>query len=98
MKVSMKTKTSVTLSEVILAQVDQLVGRKQSRSAFLERVLRRYLREQTKATFYARDLALLNGAADQLTPEADEVKGVPHSTEPEVETFLASNVIQENLE
>ena len=39
---------SVTLSEDILAQVDQLVGSKQSPLAFIRRVLRRYLPEQTK--------------------------------------------------
>lgn len=69
----MKMKTSVTLSEDILAQVDQLAGSKQSRSAFIERVLRRYLRERTKAALNARDLALINGAADQLNLEVAEV-------------------------
>jgi len=69
----MKKKTSVTLSEDILAQVDQLAGAKQSRSAFIERVLRRYLRERTKAALNARDLALINGAADQLNLEVAEV-------------------------
>jgi predicted transcriptional regulator len=33
----MKMKTSVTLSEDVLEQVDQLAGSQQSRSAFMER-------------------------------------------------------------
>jgi metal-responsive CopG/Arc/MetJ family transcriptional regulator len=69
----MKTKTSVTLSEDVLTQIDRLAGSKQSRSAFIERVLRRYLRERTKAALHARDLARINRAADQLNQEASDV-------------------------
>jgi len=63
----MKEKTSVTLSRDVLAGIDRLAGTKHSRSAVIERVLRQYLREQAKA---ARDLALLNDAADRLNMEA----------------------------
>jgi metal-responsive CopG/Arc/MetJ family transcriptional regulator len=69
----MKAKTSVTLSEDVLAQVDRLAGSKLSRSAFIERVLRRYLRERSRAALHARDLARINRAADQLNLEAAEV-------------------------
>jgi metal-responsive CopG/Arc/MetJ family transcriptional regulator len=68
----MKMKTSVALSEDVLEQVDQLAGSKQSRSAFIDRVLRRYLRERSKAALHARDLALLNDAAWQLNREAGQ--------------------------
>jgi metal-responsive CopG/Arc/MetJ family transcriptional regulator len=69
----MKAKTSVTLSEDVLAQVDRLAGSKLSRSAFIERVLRRYLRDRSRAALHARDLARINRAADQLNLEAAEV-------------------------
>ena len=69
----MKTKTSVTLSEDVLSQVDRLAGSKQSRSAFIERVLRKYLRDQNKAALHARDLARINRAAEQLNREAADV-------------------------
>jgi metal-responsive CopG/Arc/MetJ family transcriptional regulator len=69
----MKTKTSVTLSEDVLTQVDRLAGSKQSRSAFIERVLRRYLRERSKAALHTRDLARINRAADQLNREASDI-------------------------
>lgn len=69
----MKEKTSITLSKDVLAKVDRLAGSKQSRSAFIERVLRRYLRERAKATLHARDLELINRAADRLNQEAAEV-------------------------
>ena len=66
----MKEKTSVTLSTEVLVRIDRLAGTKHSRSAVIERVLRKYLREQAKAAAEARDLALLNGVADRLNQEA----------------------------
>jgi len=69
----MKEKTSVTLSPEVLAGIDRLAGTKRSRSAIIERVLRKYLREQAKAAAEARDLAILNDAADRLNQEAADV-------------------------
>jgi metal-responsive CopG/Arc/MetJ family transcriptional regulator len=69
----MKEKTSITLSSEVLAQVDRLAGSKVSRSAFIERVLRLYLRERARKKIHARDLERLNAAADRLNSEADDV-------------------------
>ncbi|MGA2374333.1 MAG: ribbon-helix-helix domain-containing protein [Candidatus Sulfotelmatobacter sp.] len=69
----MKEKTSITLSRDLLAGIDQLAGPQGSRSAFIERVLRRYLRERVRAVAHARDLELINQAADQLNSEAADV-------------------------
>lgn len=69
----MKEKTSITLSKDLLARVDRLAGSKQSRSAFIERVLRKYLQDRRRARIHARDLVLLNQAADRLNREAHEV-------------------------
>ncbi|HET8891578.1 MAG TPA: ribbon-helix-helix protein, CopG family [Candidatus Angelobacter sp.] len=69
----MKEKTSVTLSPEVLAGIDRLAGTKHSRSAVIERVLKRYLREKAQAAAQARDLALLNDAADSLNEEAADV-------------------------
>ena len=69
----MKEKTSITLSKDVLENVDRLAGSKYSRSAFIERVLRRYLRERAKAAVQARDLKRINNAADRLNVEAAEV-------------------------
>ena len=69
----MKEKTSVTLSPEVLAGIDRLAGTKHSRSAVIERVLRRYLREKARAAVQARDLVLLNDAADSLNLEAADV-------------------------
>jgi len=69
----MKEKTSVTLSTDVLRQIDRLTGPKGSRSSFIERVLRRYLREQKLKAINARDLRMINAAADRLNREAEDV-------------------------
>jgi len=75
----MKEKTSVTLSKEVLAGIDRVVGSKrgskQSRSAFIEAVLRQQLRKQARAKIEARDLELINQAADELNAEAEDVLG-----------------------
>jgi metal-responsive CopG/Arc/MetJ family transcriptional regulator len=69
----MKEKTSITLSKDVLASVDRLAGSKHSRSAFIERVLRKYLRERARNAAHARDLVRINNAADLLNAEAMDV-------------------------
>jgi len=69
----MKEKTSITLSTEILSSIDQLAGSKHSRSAFIEGVLRRYLRERHHARIHAQDVERINHAADQLNSEAADV-------------------------
>lgn len=66
----MKEKTSVTLSREVLVGIDRAAGSKQSRSAFIESVLREYLKEQAKAERRARDLAILNKYAKELNEQA----------------------------
>jgi metal-responsive CopG/Arc/MetJ family transcriptional regulator len=69
----MKEKTSISLSRDLLAQVDRLAGSKNSRSAFIERVLRKYIRERRRAALHTRDMARINRAADRLNREAADV-------------------------
>ena len=68
----MKEKTSVTLSPEVLAGIDRLAGSKRSRSAFIEDVLRQYLRDKTRAERRARDLAILNKYAKELNVDAED--------------------------
>jgi metal-responsive CopG/Arc/MetJ family transcriptional regulator len=68
-----KDRISITLSRDVLAGVDRLTGSRHSRSAVIERVLRRYLREQARAAIQARDLELINAASDYLNSEAADV-------------------------
>ena len=66
-------KTSITLSREALAAIDKLAGRKYSRSAIIERAVRRYLEEQKHAQIYEHDLRILNQAADRLNAEMEDV-------------------------
>jgi metal-responsive CopG/Arc/MetJ family transcriptional regulator len=68
----MKEKTSVTLSREVLSGIDRLAGRQHSRSAVIEHVLREYLRRRERADLNARDLKILNRAADRLNVEAED--------------------------
>jgi metal-responsive CopG/Arc/MetJ family transcriptional regulator len=73
----MKEKTSITLSKEILKGIDRIAGAKKglkrSRSALIEAVLAQYLRQQARAQVEARDLELLNQAADELNSEVEDV-------------------------
>ena len=68
----MKEKTSVTLSPDVIAGIDRVAGSRQSRSALIEDVLRRFLKEEERARRNAREIELLNRAADELGAEVLE--------------------------
>lgn len=68
----MKSKTSITLSRDLLAEVDRSAG-DESRSAFIERVLRGHFKRRARARIHADDLKRLNDEADRLNDEAEEV-------------------------
>jgi metal-responsive CopG/Arc/MetJ family transcriptional regulator len=69
----MKEKTSITLSKDVLTRIDRLAGSKHSRSAFIEGVLTQYLRRRARTHADARDLELINNAADELNSEVEDV-------------------------
>jgi metal-responsive CopG/Arc/MetJ family transcriptional regulator len=69
----MKTKTSITLSSDLLAEVDQTAGSKGSRSAFIEAVLREYLKKQVREAINRRDIQILNENADYFNREMEDV-------------------------
>jgi metal-responsive CopG/Arc/MetJ family transcriptional regulator len=66
----MKEKTSITLYREVLTGIDRIAGSKQSRSAFIEAILQRYLKERSRARREARDLAIINRNAEQLNRDA----------------------------
>jgi metal-responsive CopG/Arc/MetJ family transcriptional regulator len=74
----MKEKTCITLSRDVLTHIDKLAGTKASRSAFIEAVLRDYLKKRARAAIEARDLALINAHADKLNAAAEDVLEYQH--------------------
>jgi metal-responsive CopG/Arc/MetJ family transcriptional regulator len=69
----MKLKTSITLSSDLLEEIDRNAGSKASRSAFIEAVLREYLKEKVREAINRRDVELINANADYLNAEAMDV-------------------------
>lgn len=69
----MKQKTSITLSPGLLAELDRLAGPGASRSAYIERVLRRHIRRRAAVGRDAADLAAFNRAAPRLNREMSDV-------------------------
>lgn len=61
------------LSCEVLAGIDRLAGSRHSRSAFIERVLRRFLRDKARAEAQAHDLERINRSAERLNLEAADV-------------------------
>lgn len=69
----MKMKTSITLSEDILRNLARHAGSGASRSAYIERVLRRHFRSKERAAVQERDIERINATVDQLNAEAEDV-------------------------
>jgi metal-responsive CopG/Arc/MetJ family transcriptional regulator len=69
----MKIKTSITLSEDILAAIDKRSGQFKNRSDFIEAAIRAYIDRLLRAEQDARDLAIINRQADRLNQEAVDV-------------------------
>jgi len=71
----MKVKTSITLSEDVLHQVDKYADGRQSRSEFIETAVRSFISHLRKKRREARDLAIINRRATSLNREAEDVLG-----------------------
>jgi len=68
----MKVKTSLTLSEDLLAVLDRMAGPDNSRSAFIEKILRDFLAQREKAQRLALDVAAINQHAGKLNAEMND--------------------------
>jgi metal-responsive CopG/Arc/MetJ family transcriptional regulator len=69
----MKIKTSITLSESLLAEIDRHAGRGANRSEFIETAVRGYIAALVRRKQNMRDLAIINRRAARLNREARDV-------------------------
>jgi metal-responsive CopG/Arc/MetJ family transcriptional regulator len=69
----MKQKTSVSLSTDVLRKLKRYAGSGASRSAYIERVLRRHFRRRARLEADRQDRKKIDAAADRLNREAAEV-------------------------
>lgn len=66
-------KTSITLSEEVVAAVDRRTGEGGSRSETIERLLRRSFAFEARRDRDRRDLDAINANAKELNEEAEDV-------------------------
>lgn len=64
----MKVKTSVSLSEELLAAIDQIAGPNRSRSAILEEAAAEWLRRRRREKEFDNEVARLNAIVDGPEP------------------------------
>jgi metal-responsive CopG/Arc/MetJ family transcriptional regulator len=69
----MRVKTSVTIDERVLKAIDKATTRGRSRSRLIEDAAREFLARRARSAREARDLAILNEAADALNLEMEDV-------------------------
>ena len=72
-KITMKIKTSITLSESIMKEIDSLSGRYGNRSALIERAIRDFLSAEAKRRRDREDEEILKLLSDELNKEAEDV-------------------------
>lgn len=68
----MKVKTSVTLSEEVINEIENIV-KGSNRSAFIEKALWSFLMLQERKLRNDRDLEIINNQAEFLNKEAEDV-------------------------
>ena len=71
--IGVKVKTSVTLSEELIRQIDALLSQYGTRSALIEQAVRDFLAEPAQRMRDAQDLDILNRRAETLNAEAEDV-------------------------
>ncbi len=71
----MKIKTSITLSDKILKDIDLHIGNYGSRSEFLETAARKLIEELRRKESERRDLEIIEKHSDALNAEAEDVLG-----------------------
>ena len=78
----MKIKTSLTLSEELVATLDKLAGPKTARSAYIERILQEFVDRRAQARKDAREIAAINRHAAELNGEmADALSFQAHTAD-----------------
>ena len=68
----MKAKTSLTLSEDLLKDLDRMAGSKVSRSSFIEGILRDFVEQRARQKRLAQEVAAINQHAEKLNSEMND--------------------------
>ncbi|HLA96092.1 MAG TPA: hypothetical protein VK612_10245 [Pyrinomonadaceae bacterium] len=68
----MRVRTSVTLPEELLVEVDALAGKKNGRSAIVESALVAYVAKERPKKLNRRDIRIINENADLINRQVEE--------------------------
>jgi metal-responsive CopG/Arc/MetJ family transcriptional regulator len=69
----MKVKTSITLSDELLQDIDRFSKDYKNRSVFIEMAVRAYMRQINRNLQNANDVETINNNAERLNAEAEDV-------------------------
>ncbi len=69
----MKIKTSITLSQDLLREIDGIIKGNTNRSVFIEQAIRSYLKQMERDQRNRDDLEILNRHSSRLNREASDV-------------------------
>jgi len=69
----MKIKTSITLSEELISEIDELSSQYGNRSLLIEQAIRHFLAAEEKRRRDLQDSEILDQRADALNKEAEDV-------------------------
>ena len=69
----MKVKTSITISEDLIREIDELSSQYGNRSALIEKAIRDFLTAEANRRRDIKDVEILNRRSDALNKEAEDV-------------------------
>ena len=69
----MKVKTSITLSDDVLNEIDKIITSRGNRSTFIETAIQYYLNHRKKEIRNHNDLDIINKLSDSLNEEAEDI-------------------------
>ena len=69
----MKIKTSITLSDYLVEQIDSMLSSSENRSNFIEEAVKKYIELKRRRTRDRNDLEILNSNIERLNREAEDV-------------------------
>jgi len=69
----MKVKTSITLNEEIVEELDRITDEGSNRSQMIERAVADFIARQRRQLRDVRDLEILNRSAEEFNEEVDDI-------------------------
>lgn len=69
----MKVKTSITISEDLIREIDELSSQYGNRSSLIEKAIREFLTAEANRRRDIKDIEILNRRSDALNKEGEDV-------------------------